>query len=40
MLQAWPNDPADDGNALAGVVHALLIEAGVVALVVLVYWLF
>jgi hypothetical protein len=40
MLQPWPNDPADDGNALAGVVSALLIEAGVVALVVLLSWLF
>jgi hypothetical protein len=40
MLQPSPNDPADDGNVLAGVVSALLIEAGVVALVVLLSWLF
>ena len=40
----WPNDPADDGNALAGVWHAVLIEAGVVALIVALIvflsWLF
>jgi hypothetical protein len=36
----WPDDPVDDGNALVGVWHALLIEAGVVALIVLLYWLF
>ena len=40
MLQQWPNDPADDGNALAGVWHVLLIEGGVVAVVALLYWLF
>jgi hypothetical protein len=40
MLQQWPNDPADDGNALVGVWHALLIEGGVVAVVALLYWLF
>jgi hypothetical protein len=40
MLQHWPNDPADDGNAVAGVWHALLIEAAVVAVVLLLYWLF
>ena len=40
MLEPWPNDPAHDGNALVGVVHALLIEAGVLAAVVLLYWLF
>ena len=39
MPQPWPNDPDDDGNALAGVVYALLIEAGVVALVELLRWL-
>jgi hypothetical protein len=36
----WSNDPADDGNALAGVLYAVLIEAGIVALIVLLYWLF
>ena len=40
----WPNDPDDDGNALAGVWHAVLIEAGLVTLVVLLvaflHWLF
>ena len=40
MLEPWPNDPADDGNAIAGVLHALLIETGVLAVVVLLYWLF
>jgi hypothetical protein len=30
----------DDGNALAGILYGLLIEAGVVALIVLLYWLF
>ena len=40
MLEPWPNDAADDGNALAGVVHALLIETGLLAVVVLLYWLF
>ena len=40
MLQQWPNDPTDDGNALAGVLHALLIEGGFVAVVVLLNWLF
>ena len=43
MRQQLPNDP-DDGNALAGVWHAVLIEAGVVALIValivFLYWLF
>ena len=39
-MQPWPNDPADDGNALAGVLHALLIEGGDVAVVVLLYRLF
>jgi hypothetical protein len=39
MPQAWPNDPTDDGNALAGVLHALLIEAGVLVMVVLLSWL-
>jgi hypothetical protein len=38
MAQAWPNDPDDDGNALAGVLHAVLAEAGVVGLVVLLWW--
>lgn len=36
----WPDDPVDDGNALVGVWHALLIEAGVVALMVVLFWLF
>jgi hypothetical protein len=40
LLQGWPNDPADDGNGLAGVVYALLIEVGVVLVVLLLYRLF
>jgi hypothetical protein len=44
VLLPWPNDPDDDGNALAGVCHAVLIEAGLVTLVVLLvaflHWLF
>jgi hypothetical protein len=44
MLQPWPNDPNDDGNALAGVWYAVLIEGGFVALVAflvaLLHWLF
>jgi hypothetical protein len=32
--------PVVDSNLLVGVQHALLIEAGVVALIVLLYWLF
>ena len=38
MAQAWPNDPDDDGNALAGFLHAVLVEAVVVGLVVLLWW--
>jgi hypothetical protein len=38
MLQQWPDDPA--ANALTGLLYAVLIEAGVVALVMLVYWPF
>ena len=38
MAQRWPNHPDDDGNALAGVVHAVLVEAVVVGLVVLLWW--
>jgi hypothetical protein len=40
VIYLWPDDPVDDGNALVGVWHALLIEAGVVALIVLLFWLF
>ena len=39
-LQPRRNNPGDDGNAIAGVVYPLLIEAVVVALVVLLHWLF
>jgi hypothetical protein len=38
MLEQWPNNPDDDGNALAGVLHAVLVEAVVVGLVVLLWW--
>ena len=41
MLQPWPNDPpVVDSKFFAGVLNALLIEAGAVALIVLLYWLF
>jgi hypothetical protein len=41
MLQLQINDrPVVDSNLLIGVGNALLIEAGVVALIVLLYWLF
>jgi|RhiMetdeSRZDD1v2_1073273.scaffolds.fasta_scaffold237191_3 hypothetical protein len=44
MLQLWPNDPDDDGNALAGVRNAVLIEGGFAALIAfliaLLEWLF
>jgi hypothetical protein len=41
MLQPWPNDPpVVDSKLFTGVWHGLLIEAGVVALIVLLYWLF
>jgi hypothetical protein len=42
----WPDNPADDdptdddGNALAGVWYAVLTEAGVALVVLLLYWLF
>jgi hypothetical protein len=36
MRQQWPNP--DDGNALAGAFTALLIEAAIVGLVVLLWW--
>jgi hypothetical protein len=29
MLHLWPNDSHDDGNALAGLLHAVLKEVGV-----------
>jgi hypothetical protein len=38
MLEQWPNNPDDDGNALAGVLHAVLVEAVVAGLVVLLWW--
>jgi hypothetical protein len=38
MRQQWPNNPDDDGNALAGAFTALLIEAAIVGLVVLLWW--
>ena len=37
MLAQFLNDPDDDGNALAGVMHALLIELGVALVVLLLY---
>ena len=37
--QPRPYDPRDDGNAITGIVYALLIEAVVVALVLLLHWL-
>jgi hypothetical protein len=41
MLQLQANDhPVVDRNLLIGLRNALLIEAGVVALIVLLYWLF
>ena len=40
MLQPWSSHPAADGNLLIGVRNGLLIEAGVVALIALLYWLF
>jgi len=40
VIYLCPDDPVDDGNALAGVWYALLIEAGVVGLIVLLSWLF
>jgi hypothetical protein len=41
MLQLQINDrPVVDSNVLIGIWNALLIEAGVVALIALLYWLF
>jgi hypothetical protein len=41
MLQLQTNDPpVVDSNLLIGIRNALLIEVGVVALIVLLYWLF
>jgi hypothetical protein len=41
MLQLHTNDlPVVDSNLLTGIRNGLLIEAGVVALIVLLYWLF
>jgi hypothetical protein len=44
MDHRWPNDPDDDGNGIVGVRNAILIEAGflalIVILVVLRHWLF
>lgn len=36
-MQQWSNDPADDGNVLAGVFHAVLVELGVALVVLLLY---
>jgi hypothetical protein len=41
MLQLQSNDlPVVDSNLFTGVLNGLLIEAGAVALIVLLYWLF
>ena len=41
MLQLQINDrPVVDSNLLIGIRNSLLIEAGIVALIVLLYWLF
>ena len=41
MLQPWPNaPPVVDSKLFTGVRNGLLIEAGAVALIVLLYWLF
>jgi hypothetical protein len=41
MRQLWPNDrPVVDSKLFIGIRNGLLIEAGVVALIVLLYWLF
>ena len=34
--ELWPNDPTDDGNALAGVRNAVLLEGGIVGIIALV----
>ena len=39
-IHPWSDDPADDGNAFAGVWHAILIELGIALIVLLLYWLF
>jgi hypothetical protein len=38
MPEQWPTNPDDDGNALAGVFHAVLVEAIVVGPVLLLWW--
>jgi len=38
MQEQRPNNADDDGNALAGVFHAVLLEAIVVGLVLLLWW--
>ena len=35
MPELWPNDPDDDGNAIAGACGAALVGVGIVALIVL-----
>jgi hypothetical protein len=41
MLQPWPNDPpVVDSKLFIGLLNGLLIEAGAVALIVLLYRLF
>jgi hypothetical protein len=41
MLRLQTNDlPVVDSNLLVGILNGLLIEAGAVALIVLLYWLF
>jgi hypothetical protein len=35
MPELWPNDPDDDGNAIAGAFCAALVGVGIVALIVL-----
>jgi hypothetical protein len=34
MLVRWPDDPADDGNAIVGTFLAALIGTGIIALAV------
>jgi hypothetical protein len=38
MRQQLPNDPDDDGNALAGVFYAVLVVAMVGLVVLLLWW--
>jgi hypothetical protein len=44
VLELRPDDLAEDGNVLRGVLNALLIEAGgivgIIVLVALLHWLF